>query len=649
VQLLFHQYEKNNNSYFFYEELFKDLKSIYHNRSREKFLENLYVTTTEELGRFLKLNDLKTLYNPKVHQEFLPSKSVEELIQDFSEFVEVFQSVYKLNKKDNNVILSKEIFNEFFKFFGFGIENDQTFFELVADLFSGHPEQNENEVVIKDNKNFNTVQQSDNINENNIEDKSIRNSKYSDGIKYNTYDNNNNDHKEYIQLKNELNPLIIKVSSDMNKNSENIILNKLIKNLQSYGRKCLFSLIKHFKYYDNRTQFVNKFDFAKIMKDFRLNLTITEIEKLFLNFSNKNEQLNYVAFIKTLTERSFNEDRKFLIQQIYEKLRKVSAKKSVDLKILKSVYNPKNHPIRKEEDEIYAEYFECMEMFQYSYKNRRVSEISYEDFEEFYRFIGFLTEDDEMFKRILHSEWKNVINKNEEKQKIEEETKSNNKRNEDKSVTTKHDIRMNHQQRPITPVSPDRSARSTTPIQKTLNANDKETALVQNQYLRKIAVKPIVTKNPMNNLKEKLKKRGIRGLMNLHKQFLLNCSNINAISYGDFIKVLKLQRIELSKEENQDIFDKFSSNNQFLNFSSFIRNFKKILSSVRLECVEKAFTSLDIDCTEMLSVDDIKLKFNAASHPDVMKNNRSEDDVIVEFLDCFELNYNFLVCFYIYY
>jgi hypothetical protein len=45
----------------------------------------------------------------------------------------------------------------------------------------------------------------------------------------------------------------------------------------------------------------------------------------------------------------------------------------------------------------------------------------------------------------------------------------------------------------------------------------------------------------------------------------------------------------------------------------------------------------------MLNIEEVKLKFNAANHPDVINHIKSEDDVITEFLDCFDLNYNFLV------
>ena len=39
--------------------------------------------------------------------------------------------------------------------------------------------------------------------------------------------------------------------------------------------------MKHFKYYDNGTKMITKYDFAKVLKDFRLNLTVSEIEKIF--------------------------------------------------------------------------------------------------------------------------------------------------------------------------------------------------------------------------------------------------------------------------------------------------------------------------------------------------------------------------------
>ena len=148
----------------------------------------------------------------------------------------------------------------------------------------------------------------------------------------------------------------------------------------------------------------------------------------------------------------------------------------------------------------------------------------------------------------------------------------------------------------------------------------------------------------MSRIIQKLRNRGIRGLMNLHKQFLFSCPNLSTISFRDFVKVLTLQRLDLSKEEIEFFFENFSTDNkgEYLNFPNFIRAFKKVLNDNRLNAVEKAYGSLDKEQTENLLIDDIKLKFNPKRHHDVLKGIKNEDEIITEFLDCFELNYNLL-------
>lgn len=152
------------------------------------------------------------------------------------------------------------------------------------------------------------------------------------------------------------------------------------------------------------------------------------------------------------------------------------------------------------------------------------------------------------------------------------------------------------------------------------------------------------------NLAGKLRKRGLRGLMSLHKQFLLCCQNLNSISFNDFSKVLKLQRLDFSKEDLDALFKKFKIMNRdnpldpaFLNFPGFIRGFKSVLNEKRLQAVETAFAVLDEDKTEMLFLDDIKMKFNAKKHPEALRKRRNEEEILLEFIDCFDLNYAYLV------
>ena len=150
--------------------------------------------------------------------------------------------------------------------------------------------------------------------------------------------------------------------------------------------------------------------------------------------------------------------------------------------------------------------------------------------------------------------------------------------------------------------------------------------------------------DPLIKLETQLKRRGIRGLMNLHKQFLFSCPNLACVTFSDFIKVLTLQRLNLESEEYEQLFSQYTQedNQELLNFPGFIRTFKRILNDNRLRAVENAFGRLDKEQTESLFIDDIKLKFNPKNHPDVLNGKKNEDEIITEFLDCFELNYNLL-------
>jgi Ca2+-binding EF-hand superfamily protein len=623
--------------------MFKDLKNLYHSDRRARFVENFYQGLVSKLGQ-LKLSDLKRLINPRNHPLYSEGVNEDELALEFYEVVDSFQFIMKLPRNDS--ILTKEQFIEFFKFFGFGIEQDDTFISYVSNLFSagGAPGVSKIEKVDK---------------------------KFSEQEMKNYY---SQDEIRNVNTGNQL--TLPKQSVNINET----LLEKLRVSLKNFGRKSLFYLIKHFKYYDNGTKFINKYDFAKVIKDFRLNLTITEIEKIFEIFcvDKKGQRLNYEQFVLVLSERSYNENRKFLFSKVYEGLIKIARDdgiNQVDLDLVKGLYNSKNHPLGKEEDLNYAEFVECIELFHYAYKNKRVNTITYEEFEEFYKLISFLIEDDIYFEKIIKSEWKKVLGANlqmqasipksrdrvvdDPSQKIENLQRPLTptiKREKTPVVTPRAEIEnfqtsqnfQNYQnfenkiERTQTPVRP------ATPLTGNMTQKEKEIALAQNQYLKPRTPLP-KGNDAVEKLKQKLRRRGIRGLMNIHKQFLINCTNPGAISYGDFVKVLKLQKIEFSKEDYDQIFERFrnSSSQQgvgnFLNFSGFIRHFKKILPETRLNLVEKAFASLDLENSEMLFIEDIKLKFDAARHPDVTSRVRSEDDIAMEFLDCFELNYNFLV------
>ena len=108
---------------------------------------------------------------------------------------------------------------------------------------------------------------------------------------------------------------------------------------------------------------------------------------------------------------------------------------------------------------------------------------------------------------------------------------------------------------------------------------------------------------------------------------------------------MSLQRLSLSNDEYKNLFLSFTDDNNknYLNFPKFIRAFKKVLNEKRLSAIENVFTNLDKNENDCVPIDDIKMKFNAKENNFVIKGEKDEEEILCEFLDCFDLNYNLLI------
>ncbi len=64
------------------------------------------------------------------------------------------------------------------------------------------------------------------------------------------------------------------------------------------------------------------------------------------------------------------------------------------------------------------------------------------------------------------------------------------------------------------------------------------------------------------------------------------------------------------------------------------------MNKFRVNLCERAFKIMDKDKSGMLNIDDIKDVYNAKMHPDVKSGKKTEEEVLGEFLDTFELHYS---------
>ena len=149
------------------------------------------------------------------------------------------------------------------------------------------------------------------------------------------------------------------------------------------------------------------------------------------------------------------------------------------------------------------------------------------------------------------------------------------------------------------------------------------------------------SQSPIDTLTSILLKRGVRGLLYLHRQFILSCPEISKVSVDDFFRVLSLQGIRMSRNDIDSIFNMYQHEG-FLDFFGFIRTFKKELNEKKLSVVERAFSVLDVNQNEQIDIDALKIKYDPMNHPDVLKGKKNDEEELVEFYDCFEVNFSLL-------
>jgi Ca2+-binding EF-hand superfamily protein len=64
------------------------------------------------------------------------------------------------------------------------------------------------------------------------------------------------------------------------------------------------------------------------------------------------------------------------------------------------------------------------------------------------------------------------------------------------------------------------------------------------------------------------------------------------------------------------------------------------LNDFRRGLVEKAFRKIDKNGNGLIELDDIKDTYNAGKHPDVIQGKKTEDQILMEFLETFEMHHN---------
>ena len=539
-----------------YQILIDILLGRYWDEKKNSLSEEIFFILTNEGRKVISLNDMKNTLD-KIVEESNDKKFL-------MNFIEKYKIINK-NRINQNLILNDLIM--FLKFYGFGQES-YSFLENLLSVLK--PEQ---EIKFTPKK---------------IERKN----------------GNINKRKEYMVP-----------NGNNNENNKQIrdIFENLREKLYNYGRKTFFNFIKHFKYYDNNSDFMTKYNFSKVLKDFNIILEQNDLEKIFDEYGviNNEKVMNYKNFINDLISEFTNGKREKIIKYIYGTIEERGNKfnRDIDLSFLKEVYNARKNYFIKEEADNRLEFEDCLELYNYIYKGNKNDLFNLDYFLEFYKCVSFLIQSDEDFIQLMSNEWRVPIDY------IENEIQEN-KYDYTNVSNAKENYEYEYDKKPKL-------------IEKLKNKKD---------FVEEKNDKSLILLNDI------LKSRDLRGILYLHLEFINSSHDLSKITFNDFLNVLEIQHINLSNTDMQDLFNMFSSKNNknFLDFSAFIRNFKIQLNENKLSCVEQAFGNIDINENDKVPINLIKKKFKANNHPNVLNGLRKEEDIILEFLDCFNINYEIL-------
>ena len=97
----------------------------------------------------------------------------------------------------------------------------------------------------------------------------------------------------------------------------------------------------------------------------------------------------------------------------------------------------------------------------------------------------------------------------------------------------------------------------------------------------------------------------------------------------------------LSEQEIITVFNAFDRNRDgTIDYDEYVRVLQGPMNNFRKKLVGQAFNKIDKDGNGYVDINDIKGVYNAKKHPDVMQGKKTEEEVLYEFLQTFEMHHN---------
>ena len=104
----------------------------------------------------------------------------------------------------------------------------------------------------------------------------------------------------------------------------------------------------------------------------------------------------------------------------------------------------------------------------------------------------------------------------------------------------------------------------------------------------------------------------------------------------EFVKAIHDFQVEIDTIDIENLFKTIDLDQSgTIDFNEFIRVIVGEMNQARQNLVVKAFATLDINNDGEITLDEFQNKYDAKNHPDVRSGKRTEDEVLIEFMETF--------------
>eukprot|EP01022_Parablepharisma_sp_SALTPOND_P016569 TRINITY_DN2460_c0_g1_i1.p1 TRINITY_DN2460_c0_g1~~TRINITY_DN2460_c0_g1_i1.p1 ORF type:complete len:776 (+),score=94.21 TRINITY_DN2460_c0_g1_i1:7353-9680(+) len=424
------------------------------------------------------------------------------------------------------------------------------------------------------------------------------------------------------------------------------------KILATRGARGIIGLARQFRIADNdNSGEIDLNEFIQVIKDFRVPIDERSIRSLFETFDrDRSGRINYDEFLRGV-RGEMNQFRQGLVELAFKKLDK-DGSGVIDIKDLKGVYNARNHPDvragKRTEDQVLGEFLETFEMHKNLAGGKNDQIVTKEEFMEYYNNVSASIDDDKYFELVIVNAWKLYGEDAKKPGWTEYYTKS-------RPMTASQSAPFGTSEEPTdysTALRP-RRAYEAEEVKRAAPAGYPSWS--KGVSPAKVQPASYTEKQLLDGFRQALLARGTRGLLNLQRAFrIIDDDNSMDLSLPEFKKVIKEYRLKYSEADAEKLFKVFDRDQSGkISYDEFIRTVvvrvqdvhqqQGEMNAFRRGLVTKAFKILDKDGSGEVTVEDIKETYSASKHPDVIARKKTEDEVLTEFLDTFELHYSLKV------